>query len=183
MYYIYIDTHSLIAWLHLVIPYPKPRGLNTGVLLMNLTRMRKYGWEDKLLNIWFDAEKMQPRFTLTDQERINILLYFNPDLLFRLPCQFNYQGWFCNLKTCKSASTNGIQLIHGSGDQFSWPWVFKNVYIAYKNVNMTNFNYKTKDEFRFYIRNEYERIQNKLTSKESVKKFVRMCNSVLKRLL
>lgn len=150
---------------------------------MNLTRMREYGWVNKLLNIWFDMDKMQPQFSLRDQDRISILLYYNPDLLFPLPCEFNYQGWFCNLNTCKGAATNGIQLMHGSSEHFVRPWVFTSVYLAYQNVNLTNFNFRTKEDFRVYIRNEYERFQNRSVALESIKQHVFMCDSVLRRIL
>lgn len=167
----------------LVFPYPPPRELNSGVLLMNLTRMRQFGWEDKLTHILFDFDKMQPKFSLNDQMGIRVLLYRNPDLLFRLPCQFNFMNWLCISNACQSAATDGIQLIHGAGGHMFWPGVFRNIFVAYQNVNLTNCTYMRKDEFRADIRSEFERIQNRTVPLERVKEVVRECESVLSRLL
>lgn len=42
---------------------------------MNLTKMREYGWEDKISRAFEDYSKVK---TVTDQAILNIVLYYNP---------------------------------------------------------------------------------------------------------
>ena len=40
--------------------------------------------------------------------------------LFTLPCSYNYNFWFCELVTCKIATSidHGIKVMHGAEGQF-----------------------------------------------------------------
>ncbi|ODM87297.1 Glucoside xylosyltransferase 1 [Orchesella cincta] len=102
------------------IPHVKPWGLNTGVLVMNLTRMRRDGWE----KIVFDTyDYYSKRFDLrnSDGRIMNIILANHRDIFIFLTCQFNYEYIHCdNGQNCKHAleDPNGIQLVHGAGFQF-----------------------------------------------------------------
>lgn len=54
-------------------PVPTPRGLNAGVLLMNLTRMRNYEFSDKIMRLYQDYSIYK-----NDQTLLNTLLFYNP---------------------------------------------------------------------------------------------------------
>ncbi len=56
------------------VPFMPPAGLNSGLLLMNLTKMRRYGFEDKVSTTFKDSR----RASLDDQTTLNVLLYNDP---------------------------------------------------------------------------------------------------------
>lgn len=56
------------------IPHPPPKGLNAGVLLMNLTRMRNHGWVGKVLKTF---DEYSTNYILNDQRLLNIYLRLN----------------------------------------------------------------------------------------------------------
>lgn len=49
-------------------------GVNSGVMLMNLTRMRKFKWEEYILPL---HKEYKLKLTWGDQDIINILFYFH----------------------------------------------------------------------------------------------------------
>ena len=67
------------------------RGFNTGVMLFNLKRLREIAWP----NLWrLTAEKQLLNLlstVLADQDVINAALKDNPDIVYRLPCEWNIQ--------------------------------------------------------------------------------------------
>lgn len=56
-------------------PFYGPMGVNSGVMLMNLTRMRHFKWEEHILPIHAEYKM---KITWGDQDLINILFYFHP---------------------------------------------------------------------------------------------------------
>lgn len=56
-------------------PFYGPMGLNSGVMLMNLTRMRKFKWEEYILPLY---KEFKLKITWGDQDLINILFYYHP---------------------------------------------------------------------------------------------------------
>lgn len=56
-------------------PFYGPLGLNSGVMLMNLTRMRKFKWEEYILPLY---KEFKLKITWGDQDLINILFYYHP---------------------------------------------------------------------------------------------------------
>lgn len=56
-------------------PFYGEMGINSGVMLMNLTRMREFQWEKKIFPIY---EKFKNKITYGDQDLINILFYYFP---------------------------------------------------------------------------------------------------------
>ena len=48
-------------------------GVNSGVLLMNLTRMRQFDWQNKLMPVYLKYGKL----LYADQGIINVILHFN----------------------------------------------------------------------------------------------------------
>jgi len=129
--------------------------VNTGVFLMNLTRMREpsfksysstppndhqetYTWNWDLLGPY--RSKYQP---IDDQHLVNIILHFNKDLIHFLPCKFNYQHKFCfddsNDRICDSAIDEGASILHGSANTFynNYAPAFKVIYQAILQFNLT----------------------------------------------
>ena len=58
-------------------PYYGSYGLNSGVMLMNLTRMRSFGWVEKLEPILM---MYQSKIVWGDQDIINIIFHSNPGI-------------------------------------------------------------------------------------------------------
>jgi UDP-xylose:glucoside alpha-1,3-xylosyltransferase len=58
-------------------PYYGQLGINSGVMLMNLTRMRVFGWTEKMLSIY---NKYKLAITWGDQDILNILFHFHPGM-------------------------------------------------------------------------------------------------------
>jgi lipopolysaccharide biosynthesis glycosyltransferase len=56
-------------------PFIPPHGINSGVLLMNLTRMRDFSFFEKIHLI---SNHYHSMLRLYDQDLLNILGYFNP---------------------------------------------------------------------------------------------------------
>lgn len=102
------------------IPYPGSRGVNTGVMVLNLTRLRAMpgGWTDTNLNV-FDRYRGKIQVTATN-DILNILFGENPELLYDLSCPWNYSPGACwkGFNTCKEADVNGVSLVHGTSAAF-----------------------------------------------------------------
>lgn len=56
-------------------PFFGKLGVNSGVMLMNLTKMRMFNWEDRILPI---HRQYKSQITWGDQDLINILFYYHP---------------------------------------------------------------------------------------------------------
>lgn len=67
------------------------RGFNTGVMLFDLQKLRQIGWA----NLWrMTAEKQLINLlstVLADQDVINAALKDNPQVVYKLPCEWNIQ--------------------------------------------------------------------------------------------
>lgn len=111
-------------------------GLNSGVMLMDLARMRKLQWEQKSKHIY---EGYNLTLVFGDQDIINIYFHFHPNELFLLPCEMNYRPDHCMYGSLCSAA-EGIKLIHGNRGYFhkaeSQP-VFSQIYEAMLKVRDT----------------------------------------------
>ncbi len=98
------------------VPIPTKYSLNTGIILMNLTRMREVKFFDDLEPIvikygndikWFVNDVM------------GIYLYNNPDKYLELPCSWNYLTDHCRIgQLCENAELNGVAVLHGSRSSF-----------------------------------------------------------------
>ncbi|XP_042191697.1 glucoside xylosyltransferase 1 isoform X2 [Callorhinchus milii] len=104
-------------------PYYGKTGVNSGVMLMNMTRIRKQyfkndmtaaqlKWEDLLLPL---LKKYKLNITWGDQDLLNIVFHYNPESLFVFPCQWNYRPDHCMYgSNCKEAEEEGIFILHGN---------------------------------------------------------------------
>ncbi|KFO30810.1 Serine/threonine-protein phosphatase 4 regulatory subunit 2 [Fukomys damarensis] len=104
-------------------PFYGPAGVNSGVMLMNLTRIRStqfknsmiptgLAWENMLYPLY---QKYKNAITWGDQDLLNIIFYFNPECLYVFPCQWNYRPDHCMYgSNCKEAEREGVSVLHGN---------------------------------------------------------------------
>lgn len=95
-------------------PYYGKLGVNSGVMLMNLTRMREFKWNLYMLPLY---KEYKLKITWGDQDLINILFAYYPDKLYVFPCEFNYRPDHCMYMSVCDAP-NGIQILHGNRGYF-----------------------------------------------------------------
>uniref|UniRef100_A0A915L8A0 UDP-D-xylose:beta-D-glucoside alpha-1,3-D-xylosyltransferase n=1 Tax=Romanomermis culicivorax TaxID=13658 RepID=A0A915L8A0_ROMCU len=97
-------------------PYVEPLGINSGVMLMNLTKMRKFNWNSR---VEWTFNRYKALITWGDQDLINVIFSQYKDRLFMMGCEWNYRPDHCIYSpACHSASVNGISVIHGNRDYF-----------------------------------------------------------------
>ena len=93
-------------------PYYGRSGVNSGVILMHMNRMRQAGWKRHIINYY---NQYRNNITLGDQDLINIFFHKFPSKLFVLPCNSNFRPEHCtgNIVNCNSAIEHGMLLLHG----------------------------------------------------------------------
>ncbi|XP_044579766.1 glucoside xylosyltransferase 1-like [Cotesia glomerata] len=97
-------------------PYYGKLGVNSGVMLMNLTRMREFRWTDYVIPI---HKEYKLKITWGDQDIINIIFHYHPERLYIYPCRYNYRPDHCMyMSVCTNAETEGALVIHGSRGTF-----------------------------------------------------------------
>ncbi|RVE50086.1 hypothetical protein evm_005292 [Chilo suppressalis] len=97
-------------------PFYGKYGLNSGVMLMNLTRMRNFGWVDYVTPIMLKWKLYIP---WGDQDIINIIFHYHTDAVLVLSCRYNYRADQCMYgDACADATARGVHLLHGSRRAF-----------------------------------------------------------------
>lgn len=97
-------------------PYIPPFGVNAGVMLINLTRMRNFGWVSRMGSL---LDEYEDRLILGDQDLVNILFSVHPDRLFRMTCRWNYRQATCTFHASCSGQTPA--LLHANRGRFMAP--------------------------------------------------------------
>ncbi|XP_076870198.1 glucoside xylosyltransferase 2 [Brachyhypopomus gauderio] len=104
-------------------PFYGVTGVNSGVMLMNLTRIRStlfknsmiasgLSWKDLLHPLY---QKYKNHITWGDQDLLNIIFHYNPECLYIFPCQWNYRPDHCMYgSNCKGAEEEGVSILHGN---------------------------------------------------------------------
>uniref|UniRef100_A0A4W6D6Y2 Glucoside xylosyltransferase 1 n=1 Tax=Lates calcarifer TaxID=8187 RepID=A0A4W6D6Y2_LATCA len=114
-----------IAWYNRFARHPfyGRTGINSGVMLMNMTRMRStffkndmtsvgLRWEELLMPL---LQKYKLNITWGDQDLLNIIFHHNPESLLEFPCQWNYRPDHCIYgSNCASAEEDGVYILHGN---------------------------------------------------------------------
>lgn len=122
--------------LHSKVPYYGRYGLNSGVLLMNLTRMREINFQENLLNIYWEYNDT---LKWHDQDMFNIYFHFHPEHFFEMPCEYNYRTDFC-YKNSTCEAKDGIKVIHGNRFSFfNSQLIFGQIYNAISLVPNVKF--------------------------------------------
>ncbi|XP_003967683.3 glucoside xylosyltransferase 1-like isoform X1 [Takifugu rubripes] len=108
-------------------PYYGKTGINSGVMLMNLTRIREklfkndmttmlLRWEEILMPL---LQKYKLNITWGDQDLLNIIFHHNPESLHVFPCQWNYRPDHCIYgSNCREAEHDGVFILHGNRGVF-----------------------------------------------------------------
>ncbi|XP_054289330.1 glucoside xylosyltransferase 1-like isoform X1 [Macrosteles quadrilineatus] len=97
-------------------PYYGKLGVNSGVMLMNLTRMRQFGWDQYLSPIY---KAFRLKITWGDQDIINIIFHYHPESLYVYSCRYNYRSDHCMyMSVCQDAHAHGVAVVHGSRGTF-----------------------------------------------------------------
>ncbi|KAF4114712.1 glucoside xylosyltransferase 1 [Onychostoma macrolepis] len=125
-------------------PYHGKTGINSGVMLMNLTRMRMTQFKNDMTSVdlhWDELlmpllQKYKLNITWGDQDLINIIFHYNPEMVFSFPCHWNYRPDHCIYgSNCIPAEEEGVLMLHGNRGVFhsdKQP-AFKAVYNAFKH--------------------------------------------------
>ncbi|XP_071393984.1 glucoside xylosyltransferase 1-like [Centroberyx affinis] len=104
-------------------PYYGKTGINSGVMLMNMTRFREklfkndmtivpLQWEEMLMPL---LQKYKLNITWGDQDLLNIIFHHNPESLYVFPCQWNYRPDHCIYgSNCQQAEQEGVFILHGN---------------------------------------------------------------------
>uniref|UniRef100_A0A158QGM6 Hexosyltransferase n=1 Tax=Rodentolepis nana TaxID=102285 RepID=A0A158QGM6_RODNA len=96
-------------------------GFNTGVMLLDLKKMRKIDWSQYWRNVTRIYLKNASHTSLADQDIVNTAIYFNANIVRRLPCVWNLQlGENANYAHCLTSETmknvrlgkKGLQILH-----------------------------------------------------------------------
>ncbi|XP_030072900.1 glucoside xylosyltransferase 1 isoform X1 [Microcaecilia unicolor] len=125
-------------------PYYGKTGINSGVMLMNMTRIRRKYFKNDMTTAqlrWGELlmpllKKYKLNITWGDQDLLNIMFFYNPDSLFTFPCQWNYRPDHCIYgSNCQEAEEEGISILHGNRGVYhddKQP-VFRAIYEALRN--------------------------------------------------
>ncbi|KAL7643568.1 UNVERIFIED_CONTAM: hypothetical protein RMT77_005550 [Armadillidium vulgare] len=101
------------------IPVYGQSGVNAGVWMMNLTRMRHFpgGWINTCINV---TNEYRSKLLLGDQDIANVIFNRNSEFLYELPCRWNYRDNICHINKhpCKRIEITGIFLLHGNAMYF-----------------------------------------------------------------
>ncbi|XP_041819982.1 glucoside xylosyltransferase 1 [Chelmon rostratus] len=114
-----------IAWYNRFARHPfyGRTGINSGVMLMNMTRMRSVFFKNDMTSVglrWEELlmpllQKYKLNITWGDQDLLNIIFHQNPECLLEFPCQWNYRPDHCIYgSNCASAEEDGIYILHGN---------------------------------------------------------------------
>ncbi|XP_075456197.1 glucoside xylosyltransferase 1 isoform X3 [Ascaphus truei] len=126
-------------------PYYGKTGINSGVMLMNMTRMRRKHFKNDMTTArlhWGDIlmpllKKYKLNITWGDQDLLNIVFSHNPESLFIFPCQWNYRPDHCIYGSNCHGAEEGIFILHGNRGVYhdeKQP-AFKAVYKAIRNYS------------------------------------------------
>uniref|UniRef100_A0A8C6VG27 Glucoside xylosyltransferase 1 n=1 Tax=Naja naja TaxID=35670 RepID=A0A8C6VG27_NAJNA len=127
-------------------PYYGKTGINSGVMLMNMTRIRRKYFKNDMTSVrlhWEEIlmpllKKYKLNITWGDQDLLNIMFFHNPESLYVFPCQWNYRPDHCIYgSNCQEAEKEGIFILHGNRGVYhddKQP-TFRAVYYAIKNYS------------------------------------------------
>ncbi|TKS73671.1 Glucoside xylosyltransferase 1 [Collichthys lucidus] len=133
-------------------PYYGKTGINSGVMLMNMTRLRDkffkndmttvaLRWEEILMPL---LQKYKLNITWGDQDLLNIIFHHNPESLYVFPCQWNYRPDHCIYgSNCQQAEQEGVFILHGNRGVYhddKQP-AFRAVYEAIQKVTQVHFQH------------------------------------------
>ncbi|XP_075711147.1 glucoside xylosyltransferase 1 isoform X2 [Rhinoderma darwinii] len=126
-------------------PYYGKTGVNSGVMLMNMTRIRKKHFKNDMTTIrlhWGEIlmpllKKYKLNITWGDQDLLNIIFSHNPESLYIFPCQWNYRPDHCIYGSNCNEAEDGIFILHGNRGVYhdNKQPAFRAVYEALRNFS------------------------------------------------
>ena len=102
--------------------YPPPLGLNAGIMLLDLNKLRQVNFTHDLVQYINNIRNLR-----NDQNLINFYFFNHGDKLYHLPCQYNYHMGvdLCKKRTnaiveeiCAEVHETGVYGMHGSAKTF-----------------------------------------------------------------
>lgn len=151
-------------------PYYGYYGLNSGVMLMNLTRMRAFRWVDRLEPV---LRQYRSQIVWGDQDIINVIFHEHPAMLYLFGCNWNYRPDHCvYASVCKAAAVEdkagkgnaeGIRLVHGNRGVFlhddKQP-EFRALYLAFSRLPILEDVHRTRSHLAESIRTALAELPN-----------------------
>ncbi|XP_072291806.1 glucoside xylosyltransferase 1-like [Eucyclogobius newberryi] len=108
-------------------PYYGRTGINSGVMLMNMTRIRAKYFKNDMTTVplrWGEMlmpllQKYKLNITWGDQDLLNIIFHHNPESLLVFRCEWNYRPDHCIYgSNCHTADHQGVFILHGNRGVF-----------------------------------------------------------------
>ncbi|KAL8562611.1 hypothetical protein ACOMHN_045875 [Nucella lapillus] len=127
-------------------PYVPPTGVNSGVILMNLTRMRQSRWTKRIVEYSQIYRKVCCYPTRILSISISTFFQFlaSREKLYHLDCSWNYRNDHCVDRhkdrscVCGEAERHGAYILQGKMRAFEKKQPFHPVYAAFKKVGGGN---------------------------------------------
>ncbi|CAF0843767.1 unnamed protein product [Rotaria sordida] len=128
-------------------PYYGSMGLNSGVMLMNLTRMRQMNMISKIMTIF---DEFHLNITWGDQCLLNIYFSYYPEQIYEFGCDWNYRPDHCVYENnCQMAKLDGIKIIHGCRSAFH-----NDKYQEFKSIYQVIHNWKFDSNLKYSLLTE-----------------------------
>lgn len=143
-------------------PYYGSIGVNSGVMPMNLTRIRSADggkWHEEMMEIF---KTYRYDMTWGDQDILNVYFSRHPERLYVYPCEWNYRPDHCMyMSNCLTAETNGCKVLHGNRGSFHGEKqpAFKAIYNAFQKHPATN--EVTRDSLYKLLVDEFSKVPSK----------------------
>ncbi|CAH8514291.1 unnamed protein product [Schistosoma rodhaini] len=110
-------------------------GFNTGVMLLDLVRLREFHWSEHWYKTTKSALQHIPYSMLADQDIINAALVEIPSIIYQLPCEWNVQLTSnMNIKLCQIIWSNDYS-IHNVQSFHSNPFESFNYHLKIAHFN------------------------------------------------
>ncbi|XP_041969668.1 LARGE xylosyl- and glucuronyltransferase 2-like [Aricia agestis] len=118
------------------------RGYNTGVMLLDLNKMRsKVDWRTLWYETVEDNLRTLKQTSLADQDVINAIIKNNPQIVYNMSCQYNVQMSTLTLaKNCYGEDVKNVKIVHwNSPNKYNIRIrdadFFKNIHLSYVNFD------------------------------------------------
>ena len=128
--------------------FDKLYGANTGVILMFLSHIPGFNFEEKYIeaskdHTYYEKNPERPIRHIDDQNIMNAVFYKYPHKLLTLGCKWNYRGSMDHICSpghpfhCNEANSQGVSLIHAYSDAFFPKSHYSGVYNCVLNLDMS----------------------------------------------
>uniref|UniRef100_A0A0M3JTP4 Glycosyltransferase-like protein LARGE (inferred by orthology to a C. elegans protein) n=1 Tax=Anisakis simplex TaxID=6269 RepID=A0A0M3JTP4_ANISI len=92
--------------------YVKNRGFNTGVMLMDLEKLRQMNWTYLWKEVANENLKEFGATQLADQDIINAVISKKPEMVHKLPCEWNFQMGYQSKQNLCAAKISELKVVH-----------------------------------------------------------------------